>query len=70
MDKIRLDDLPEDWPALRLIPRRTGLPRAVWITGNQGYPHDVRAKVSGYAAAAEHGSMPFRFRSGRGDRTR
>ena len=46
MSKIGLDDLPEDWAALRLIPRRTGLPRAVWITENQGYPHDVRAKGS------------------------
>ena len=30
---------------MKLIPRRTGLPRAVWITENQGYPYDVRVKV-------------------------
>jgi hypothetical protein len=48
-----LDDLTEDWAAVKLIPLRTGLPRAVWITENQGYPHDVRVKVS-------------RLRSGRG----
>ena len=41
-----LDDLTEDWAAVKLIPLRTGLPRAVWITENQGYPHDVRVKIS------------------------
>jgi hypothetical protein len=40
------DDFTEDWAAVKLLPRRTGLPRAVWITENQGYPHDVRVKVS------------------------
>jgi hypothetical protein len=45
--KLRdVDDLTEDWAAVKLIPRRTGLPRYVWITENQGYQHDVRAKVS------------------------
>ena len=44
-DEIGLE-LDEDWAAVKLIPRRTGLPRAVWITENQGYPHDVRVKVS------------------------
>jgi len=41
-----IDDLTEDWAAVKLIPRRTGLPRSVWITENQGYQHDVRVKVS------------------------
>jgi hypothetical protein len=36
----------EDWAAVKLLPRRTGLPMAVWITENEGYPHDVRVKVS------------------------
>jgi len=36
----------EDWAAVKLLPRRTGLPFAVWITENDGYPHDVRVKVS------------------------
>ena len=26
-------------------PRVTGLPMAVWITENDGYPHDVQVKV-------------------------
>jgi hypothetical protein len=41
-----IDELTEDWAAVKLLPRHTGLPRAVWITENQGYPHDVRIKVS------------------------
>jgi hypothetical protein len=53
MSEISLDGLTEDWAAVKLIPQRSGLPRAVWITENQGYPHDVRVKVS-------------RLRSGRG----
>jgi hypothetical protein len=53
MSEIGLDNLTEDWAAVKLTPQRTGLPRAVWITENQGYPHDVRVKVS-------------RVRSGRG----
>jgi hypothetical protein len=36
----------EDWAKLKLPPRLTGLPMAVWITENDGYPHDVRVKVS------------------------
>jgi len=40
------ENLTEDWAAVKLLPRHTGLPRAVWITENQGYPHDVRVKVS------------------------
>lgn len=46
MTEISLDDLTEDWAAVKLTPQRTGLSRAVWITENQGYPHDVRVKVS------------------------
>jgi hypothetical protein len=44
--ELSLDDLTEDWAAVKLLPRHTGLPRAVWITENQGYRHDVRIKVS------------------------
>jgi hypothetical protein len=45
--KLRdVDDLTEDWAAVKLIPRRTRLPRSVWITDNQGYQHDVRVEVS------------------------
>jgi hypothetical protein len=36
----------EDWAKVKLPPRVTGLPMAVWITENDGYPHDVRVKVS------------------------
>ena len=39
-------ELDQDWAAVKLLPHRTGLPRAVWITENAGYPHDVRVKVS------------------------
>ena len=53
MSGIGLDELAEDWAAVKRLPDQTGLPRAVWITENQGYPHDVRVKVS-------------RLRSGRG----
>lgn len=46
MSDIDLDLLTEDWAAMKLSPQRTGLPRAVWITEDQGYRHDVRVKVS------------------------
>jgi hypothetical protein len=39
-------ELNQDWAAVKLIPDDTGLPMAVWITENDGYPHDVRVKVS------------------------
>jgi hypothetical protein len=40
-----LDDLTADSAAVKLRPRLTGLPMAVWITEDDGYPHDVRVKV-------------------------
>jgi hypothetical protein len=43
MNEITLD---QDWGAVKLLPRLTGLPMAVWITENDGYPHDIRVKVS------------------------
>jgi hypothetical protein len=46
MSEIGLDDLSEDWASVKLPPDETGLPMAVWITENDGYPHDVRVKVS------------------------
>jgi len=30
----------EDWAKVKLPPRLTGLPMAVWITENDGHPHD------------------------------
>jgi hypothetical protein len=42
--EIGLDGLTEDWAAVKRTPDQTGLSRAV--TENQGYPHDVRVKVS------------------------
>ena len=39
-------ELDQDWAAIKLLPVDTGLPMAVWITENDGYPHDVRVKVS------------------------
>jgi hypothetical protein len=35
----------EDWAAVKLLPRRTGLPRAVWITENQGYRYDLDVRI-------------------------
>ena len=46
MTQLGLDERGEDWAAVKLAPYRTGLPRDVWITENQGYPHDVQVKVS------------------------
>jgi hypothetical protein len=46
MTEISLDDLAEDWAAVKLMPQHTGLPMSVWITENDGYSHDVRVKVS------------------------
>ena len=34
MSEIGLDDLAEDWAAVKLMPQRTGLPCTVWITEN------------------------------------
>jgi hypothetical protein len=39
-------ELDQDWAAVKLVPDDTGLPMAVWITENDGYPHDVGVKVS------------------------
>jgi hypothetical protein len=44
-DTITLDQ-DQDWSAVKLPPRLTGLPMAVWITEDEGYQHDVRVKVS------------------------
>jgi hypothetical protein len=46
MSDVSLHDLSEDWAAVKLPLCDTGLSRAVWITENQGYQHDVRVKVS------------------------
>ena len=46
MREIGLDDLTEDWASVKRLPHQTGLPMAVWITENDGYPHDIRVKVS------------------------
>lgn len=46
MNELSLDRLDEDWAAVKLLPRHTGLQRAIWITENQGYQHDIRVKVS------------------------
>jgi hypothetical protein len=68
--KLRdIDDLTEDWAAVKLILRRTWLPRSVWITENQGYQHDVRVKISRLrSGAAGSGSMPYRSPLGRSAR--
>jgi hypothetical protein len=45
-DTTATEAVAEDWAKVKLPPRLTGLPMAVWITENDGYPHDVRVKVS------------------------
>jgi hypothetical protein len=41
-----LDAFEEAYAMAKLPPRLTGLPMAVWISPNEGFPHDVRVKVS------------------------
>ena len=45
-DTTTTEAVAEDWAKVKLPPRLTGLPMAVWITENEGYAHDVRVKVS------------------------
>jgi hypothetical protein len=45
-DTTTTEAAAEDWAKVKLPPRLTGLPMAVWITENDGYPHDVRVNVS------------------------
>ena len=45
-DATTTEAIAEDWATVKLPPRLTGLPMTVWITENDGYPHDVRVKVS------------------------
>jgi hypothetical protein len=45
-DTTATEAVAEDWAKVELPPRLTGLPMAVWITENDGYPHDLRVKVS------------------------
>jgi len=45
-DTTTREAVAEDWAKVKLPPRVTGLPMAVWITENDGYPHDVGVKVS------------------------
>ena len=40
------EGVAEDWAKVKPRPRVTGLPMAVWIIENDGYPHDMRVKVS------------------------
>jgi hypothetical protein len=40
------DDAEAAWGAMKLLPARTGLPMPVWITANEGWPHDVRVRVA------------------------
>jgi len=54
MSETSLDELAEDWASVKRLPQQTGLPVVVWITENDGYPHDVRVKVS--ALHGGHGS--------------
>jgi hypothetical protein len=55
-DTVTTQAVAEDWAKLKLPPRLTGLPMAVWIIENDGYPHDVRVKVALFMAAAAPGA--------------
>ena len=46
MSEFGLDELNEDWASVKRLPHQTGLPVAVWITENDGDPHDVQVEVS------------------------
>ena len=47
LDELAEDwELTEDWASVKRLPYQTGLPMAVWITENDGYPDDVRIRVS------------------------
>ena len=50
MSEIDFDAPEASYAMAKLVPRRTGLPMVVWITPNEGYPHDCRVKV-----ARQHG---------------
>jgi hypothetical protein len=41
-----LDDDEAGWGMTKVSPHRSGLPMAVWVTPDDGYPHDVRIKVA------------------------
>ncbi len=43
-DTTTTQAVAEDWAKVKLPPRLTGLPMALWITENDGYPHDVRVR--------------------------
>src|SRR5690242_10403261 len=45
-DATATEAVAEDWAKVKLPPRLTGLPMAVWITESDGYPHDARVEVS------------------------
>ena len=57
-DTTATEAVAEDWAKVKLPPRLTGLPMAVWITENDGYPHDVRVKSARFMAAATPGAPP------------
>ena len=40
------DSFEEVYAMAKLPPRLTGLPMTVWIRPNEGFPHDLRVKVS------------------------
>jgi hypothetical protein len=58
-DTTATEAVAEDWAKVKLPPRLTGLPMAVWITENDGYPHDARSKSALFMGVAVPGA-PFR----------
>ena len=42
-DTTNTEAVAEDWAKVKLPPRLTGLPMTVWITENDGYPHESKS---------------------------
>jgi len=59
-DTTTSEAVAEDWAKVKLPPRVTGLPMAVWITENDGYPHDVGGQSQQLFMGAAAPGAPLR----------
>ena len=55
-DTTATEAVAEDWAKVKLPPRVTGLPMAVWITENDRYLYDVGSKSALFMAVAAPGA--------------
>jgi hypothetical protein len=51
-DMTTTEAVAEDWAKVKLPPRLTGLPMAVWIIENDGYPHLAKTNYDAVGAGA------------------